>query len=175
MSFSQFTPEDYEVINRDYAKLRESAVKRCANDAELEVVQRAFEFANDAHKNVRRRSGEPYMLHPIAVARIVVDDIGLGYKSISAALLHDVVEDTDYTVEDLRERFGNKIATLVDGLTKIKNVLDTEQKTHGTDLSQQSLQAENFKRILLTMNDDVRVVLIKLADRLHNCRTIEHM
>lgn len=175
MSFSQFTSQDYEVINREYAKLRESAAKRCANEAELEVVQRAFEFANEAHKNVRRRSGEPYMLHPIAVAQIVIDDIGLGYKSISAALLHDVVEDTDYTVEDLRERFGDKIASLVDGLTKIKNVLDTEQKTHGTDLSQQSLQAENFKRILLTMNDDVRVVLIKLADRLHNCRTIEHM
>ena len=175
MSFSVFTPEDYEVIYRDYAKLRESAQKRCSNDAELEVVQRAFEFANEAHKNVRRRSGEPYMLHPIAVARIVVDDIGLGYKSISAALLHDVVEDTDYTVDDLRERFGDKIATLVDGLTKIKNVLDTEQKTRGTDISHQSLQAENFKRILLTMNDDVRVVLIKLADRLHNCRTIEHM
>ena len=175
MSFSQFTSQDYEVINRDYAKLHESAVKRCANEAELEVVQRAFEFANEAHKNVRRRSGEPYMLHPIAVAQIVVDDIGLGYKSISAALLHDVVEDTDYTVEDIREHFGDKIASLVDGLTKIKNVLDTEQKTHGTDLSQQSLQAENFKRILLTMNDDVRVVLIKLADRLHNCRTIEHM
>ena len=175
MSFSQFTPEDYEVISRDYEKLRESARKRCANEAELEVVQRAFEFANEAHKNVRRRSGEPYMLHPIAVAQIVVDDIGLGYKSISAALLHDVVEDTDYTVEDLRERFGDKIASLVDGLTKIKNVLDTEQKTRSTDLSQQSLQAENFKRILLTMNDDVRVVLIKLADRLHNCRTIEHM
>ncbi len=175
MSFSEFTPEDYEVISRDYALLRESAQKRCSNEAELAVVEKAFEFANEAHKNVRRRSGEPYMLHPIAVARIVVDDIGLGYKSISAALLHDVVEDTDYTVEDLREQFGDKIATLVDGLTKIKNVLDTEQKTRGTDISQQSLQAENFKRILLTMNDDVRVVLIKLADRLHNCRTIEHM
>ena len=98
MSFSEFTREDFEVISRDYAKLRESAQKRCSNDAELEVVQRAFEFANEAHKNVRRRSGEPYMLHPIAVAQIVVDDIGLGYKSISAALLHDVVEDTDYTV-----------------------------------------------------------------------------
>ena len=175
MSFSEFTQEDYAAINRDWEVLRESARKRCANDAEMEVVQRAFDFANDAHRNVRRRSGEPYMLHPIAVAQIVVDNIGLGYKSISAALLHDVVEDTDYTIEDIQERFGPKIATLVDGLTKIKNVLDTEQKTHGTDLSQQSLQAENFKRILLTMNDDVRVVLIKLADRLHNCRTIEHM
>ncbi len=176
MSFSQFNEKDYEVINQAYAKLRASAEKRCANAAELEVVQRAFEFANSAHSNVRRRSGEPYMLHPIAVAQIVVDDIGLGYKSISAALLHDVVEDTDYTVEDIREHFGNKIASLVDGLTKIKTVLDNEQKTHGVaDISQQSMQAENFKRILLTLNDDVRVVLIKLADRLHNCRTIEHM
>ena len=175
MSFSEFTEKDYEVIAQEYEKLRVSAEKRCAAAAEMEVVHRAFEFANDAHRNVRRRSGEPYMIHPIAVARIVVDDIGLGYKSISAALLHDVVEDTDYTVEDIREHFGNKIASLVDGLTKIKTVLDNEQKTHGTDISQQSLQAENFKRILLTLNDDVRVVLIKLADRLHNCRTIEHM
>ena len=175
MSFSEFGEKDYEVISRDWEVLKASAQKRCANMQEMEVVKRAFEFANDAHRNVRRRSGEPYMLHPIAVAQIVVDDIGLGYKSISAALLHDVVEDTDYTVEDIREHFGDKIASLVDGLTKIKNVLDTEQKTRGTDISQQSLQAENFKRILLTLNDDVRVVLIKLADRLHNCRTIEHM
>ena len=175
MSFSEFTEKDYEVIDRDYETLRLSAQKRCANEEELEVVRKAFDFANDAHRNVRRRSGEPYMLHPIAVAQIVVDDIGLGYKSISAALLHDVVEDTDYTVEDIRERFGDKIASLVDGLTKIKTVLDNEQKTRGTDISQQSLQAENFKRILLTLNDDVRVVLIKLADRLHNCRTIEYM
>ena len=175
MSFSEFGEKDYEVISRDWEVLKASAQKRCANEQEMEVVKRAFDFANAAHRNVRRRSGEPYMLHPIAVAQIVVDDIGLGYKSISAALLHDVVEDTDYTVEDIRERFGDKIASLVDGLTKIKNVLDTEQKTRGTDITQQSLQAENFKRILLTLNDDVRVVLIKLADRLHNCRTIEHM
>ena len=175
MSFSEFTEKDYQLIAQDYERLRLSAEKRCANAAEMEVVRRAFDFANDAHRNVRRRSGEPYMLHPIAVAQIVVDNIGLGYKSISAALLHDVVEDTDYTVEDIREQFGDKIASLVDGLTKIKTVLDNEQKTRGTDLTQQSLQAENFKRILLTLNDDVRVVLIKLADRLHNCRTIEHM
>ena len=175
MSFSEFTEKDYEQIAQEYEKLRLSAEKRCANHKEMEVVQRAYEFANDAHRNIRRRSGEPYMIHPIAVAQIVVDDIGLGYKSIAAALLHDVVEDTDYTVEDIREHFGAKIASLVDGLTKIKTVLDNEQKTHATDISQQSLQAENFKRILLTLNDDVRVVLIKLADRLHNCRTIEHM
>ena len=175
MSFSQFTEQDYQLIERDWKVLEASAAQRCASPEELEVVRRAFNFANDAHHNVRRRSGEPYMIHPIAVAQIVVDNIGLGYKSISAALLHDVVEDTDYTVDDLREAFGDKIATLVEGLTKIKNVLDTEEKTKGTDISHQSLQAENFKRILLTMNDDVRVVLIKLADRLHNCRTIEHM
>ena len=139
MSFSEFTQQDHEVIARDYADLKEAAMRRCANQGEMDVVQKAFEFANEAHKGVRRRSGEPYILHPIAVAKIVVTNIGLGYKSIAAALLHDVVEDTAYTVDDIRN------------------------------------QAENFKRILLTLNDDVRVVLIKLADRLHNCRTIEFM
>ena len=167
---SEFTQHDYEVIARDYADLKEAARKRCADAAELEVVQKAFDFANEAHKGVRRRSGEPYILHPIAVAKIVVSNIGLGYKSIAAALLHDVVEDTNYTVDDLRSLFGDKVATLVDGLTKIKTVLDNEDKAE-----QKSMQAENFKRILLPLNDDVRVVLIKLADRLHNCRTIEFM
>ena len=167
---SEFTQQDHEVIARDYADLKEAARKRCTRDFELDVIQKAFEFANEAHKGVRRRSGEPYILHPIAVAKIVVSNIGLGYKSIVAALLHDVVEDTDYTVDDLRNLFGDKVATLVDGLTKIKTVLDNEDKAQ-----QKSMQAENFKRILLTLNDDVRVVLIKLADRLHNCRTIEFM
>ena len=171
MAYSEFTEKDYQVIEQEWARLRASAQKRCASERELGIVEKAFKFANEAHKNVRRRSGEPYILHPIAVAEIVVDDIGLGYKSISAALLHDVVEDTEYTVEDLRGIFGDKIASLVDGLTKIKNVLDTKQD----DMPPESLQAENFKRILLTLNDDVRVVLIKLADRLHNCRTIEFM
>ena len=173
MSYSEFDEKDFALIRHDWEILYASAKKRCADEHELAVVQQAFDFANDAHKNVRRRSGEPYMLHPIAVAQIVVDDIGLGYKSIAAALMHDVVEDTDYTVEDLRERFGDKIASLVDGLTKIKNVLDYEDKSKMG--SPQSMQAENFKRILLTLNDDPRVVLIKLADRLHNCRTIEFM
>ena len=167
---SEFTQQDYEVIARDYADLKEAARKRCADAEELNIIQKAFEFANEAHKGVRRRSGEPYILHPIAVAKIVVSNIGLGYKSIVAALLHDVVEDTDYTVEDLSNLFGEKVATLVEGLTKIKTVLDNEDKA-----VQKSMQAENFKRILLTLNDDVRVVLIKLADRLHNCRTIEFM
>ena len=175
MSYSEFTEKDYEMIRQEYATLLESAKKRCANEHEVEMVQKAFEFANEAHKNVRRRSGEPYMLHPIAVAKIVVDDIGLGYKSICAALLHDVVEDTDYTVDDIRNLFGDKVASLVDGLTKIKVVLDNEDKTKKRHYTAESMQAENFKRILLTLNDDVRVVLIKLADRLHNCRTIEFM
>ena len=167
---SEFNQHDHEVIARDYADLLETARKRCSDPKELEMIQKAFEFANEAHKGVRRRSGEPYILHPIAVAKIVVSNIGLGYKSIIAALLHDVVEDTDYTVDDLRSLFGDKVATLVDGLTKIKTVLDNEDKAQ-----HKSMQAENFKRILLTLNDDVRVVLIKLADRLHNCRTIEFM
>lgn len=176
MSFSQFTEQDYELIRQSYAQLKAAAEKRCANQQELDVVQKAFDFANEAHKNVRRRSGGPYIIHPIEVAKIVVSDIGLGYKSIAAALLHDVVEDTDYTVDDIRKLFGDKIASLVDGLTKIKNVLDNEDRTKKLgDPNSQSLQAENFKRILLTLNDDVRVVLIKLADRLHNCRTIEFM
>ena len=167
---SEFNQNDYEIIARDYADLKEAARKRCSDESEIELIQKAFEFANEAHKGVRRRSGEPYILHPIAVAKIVVSNIGLGCKSIIAALLHDVVEDTDYTVDDLRSLFGDKGATLVEGLTKIKTVLDNEDKAQ-----QKSMQAENFKRILLTLNDDVRVVLIKLADRLHNCRTIEFM
>ncbi len=169
-SVSEFTQHDHEVIAREYADLKEAARKRCTNQGELDIIQKAFDFANEAHKGVRRRSGEPYILHPIAVAKIVVSNIGLGYKSIVAALLHDVVEDTIYTIDDIRSLFGDKVATLVDGLTKIKTVLDNEDKAQ-----QKSMQAENFKRILLTLNDDVRVVLIKLADRLHNCRTIEFM
>ena len=169
-SISLFTAHDHEVIARDYADLKEAARKRCTDQSELDMIQKAFDFANEAHKGVRRRSGEPYILHPIAVAKIVVSNIGLGYKSIVAALLHDVVEDTTYTVDDLRNLFGDKVAAIVEGLTKIKTVLDNEDKAE-----QKSMQAENFKRILLTLNDDVRVVLIKLADRLHNCRTIEYM
>ena len=167
---SEFNQHDHEVIAREYADLKEAARKRCPDQSELDMIQKAFDFANEAHKGVRRRSGEPYILHPIAVAKIVVSNIGLGYKSIIAALLHDVVEDTDYTVDDLRSLFGDKVATLVEGLTKIKTVLDNEDKA-----VKKSMQAENFKRILLTLNDDVRVVLIKLADRLHNVRTIEFM
>ena len=174
MSFSEFTRDDYKIIDEAYASLLEIARRRCRNEEEIDCVQKSFEFANQAHKNVRRRSGEPYILHPIDGAKIVVSEIGLGYKSICAALLHDVVEDTGYTVDDIRSLFGDKIASLVDGLTKIKTVLDNEDRK-GAAVSTESLQAENFKRILLTLNDDIRVVLIKLADRLHNCRTIEFM
>ncbi len=174
MSFSEFTQEDFSLIDKAYGSLMEVARPRCRNEEEVQTVIKSFEFANQAHKNVRRRSGEPYILHPIEVAKIVVSEIGLGCKSICAALLHDVVEDTGYTVDDIRNLFGDKIALLVDGLTKIKTVLDNEDRK-GVTASTESLQAENFKRILLTLNDDVRVVLIKLADRLHNCRTIEFM
>ena len=165
MSFSEFTKEDYDLIRRSYEALMPKVRKRCRDEEEVAVVEKAFEFANAAHRNIRRRSGVPYIIHPIEVAGIVVEEIGLGYKSITAALLHDVVEDTNNTVDDIRNLFGDKVAQLVDGLTKIKSVLSRNE----------SLQAENFKRIMLTLGDDARVVLIKLADRLHNCRTIEYM
>ncbi len=160
-----FTDKDNELIESEFEELRLASLKRCANQSEYEIVLKAFDFAKAAHNGVRRRSGEPYILHPIAVSKIVVKEIGLGYKSIVAALLHDVVEDTEYNTDDIERLFGAKIASLVDGLTKIKSAFDS-----GT-----SSQAENFKRILLTLNDDVRVILIKLADRLHNMRTIEYM
>ncbi len=168
-----FTQEDNELIQREFESLRIASLKRCANQDEYEDVIRAFEFANEAHKGVRRKSGEPYIIHPIAVAKIVVQEIGLGYKSIVTALLHDIVEDTEYTVEDIERLFGAKVASLVDGLTKIKSAMDNKHNSGGNN--EVSMQAENFKRILLTLNDDVRVVLIKLADRLHNLRTIGSM
>ena len=169
MAVRTFDKEDYLLIDRYWQSLKAVAEPRCADSDEFEVVQKAFDFANQAHKDVRRRSGEPYILHPIEVAKIVVGEIGLGYKSITAALLHDVVEDTEYTVEDIANLFGDTVAKLVDGLTKIKTVLDNEDRKDTSVLQTESMQAENFKRILLTMGEDVRVVLIKMADRLHNC------
>ena len=171
MKTDEFTQEDKDLIQREFEPLRIASLKRCADQEQYELVLKAFDFANKAHYGVRRRSGEPYIIHPIAVARIVVQEIGLGCKSICAALLHDVVEDTDYTVEDIRREFSDRIALLVDGLTKIKTALDTEKGV----IEESSEQADNFKRILLTLNDDARIVLIKLADRLHNMRTIEYM
>ncbi len=157
------TDEDKQLIQREFNDLMEACHQRSPNDEELRTIRQAFDLANEAHKGARRKSGEPYIVHPIAVAKIVVDNIGLGYKSVSAALLHDVVEDTDYTIKDIQRLFGDKIAELVDGLTKIDSVIKDAD------------QAENFKRILLTLNNDVRVVLIKLADRLHNMRTLGSM
>lgn len=132
----------------------------------VEIIERAFAFAKEAHKGIRRRSGEPYILHPIAVAKIASQEIGLGSTSICAALLHDVVEDTDYTVEDIEHNFGKKIAQIVDGLTKISGGIFGDKA---------SAQAENFRKLLLTMSEDIRVVLIKMADRLHNMRTLGSM
>ena len=171
MKTDEFTQEDKDLIQREFEPLRIASLKRCADQEQYELVLKAFDFANKAHYGVRRRSGEPYIIHPIAVARIVVQEIGLGCKSICAALLHDVVEDTDYTVEDIRREFSDRIALLVDGLTKIKTALDSEKGV----IEEHSQQADNFKRVLLTLNDDARIVLIKLADRLHNMRTIEYM
>ena len=132
----------------------------------IERITKAFNFANQAHKGVRRRSGEPYIMHPLAVARIVCNEMGLGSTSICCALLHDVVEDTEYTVENIRDMFDDKIAQIVDGLTKISGVVFEEHA---------SAQAENFRKLLLTMSSDIRVILIKLADRLHNMRTLSSM
>lgn len=132
----------------------------------VEIITKAFNFANQAHKGIKRRSGEPYIMHPIAVAKVVCNEIGLGSTSICSALLHDVVEDTDYTVEDIENIFGPKIAQIVDGLTKISGGIFGDRA---------SAQAENFKKLLLTMSDDIRVILIKIADRLHNMRTLGSM
>ena len=132
----------------------------------VEIIERAFAFARQAHEGIRRRSGEPYIMHPIAVAKIASQEIGLGSTSICAALLHDVVEDTEYTVDDIGQHFGAKIAQLVEGLTKISGGIFGDKA---------SLQAENFRKLLLTMSEDIRVVLIKMADRLHNMRTLGSM
>ncbi|MDR1342675.1 MAG: RelA/SpoT family protein [Prevotellaceae bacterium] len=142
-----------------------SSSLRTFTDEEVNVAHKAFLLAYEAHKGTRRKSGEAYIMHPIAVAKIVSNEIGLGYKSIAAALLHDVVEDTDYTVDDIEGMFGEKIAFLVDGLTKFDDIFDKSV----------SIQAENFKKLMLAMADDIRVVLIKLADRLHNMRTLGSM
>ncbi len=159
------TPEQEknEIVRHYRALLRSLRPKLKKGDKEL--IRQAFEMAADAHKTMRRKSGEPYILHPIAVAMICVEEIGLGVRSTICALLHDTVEDTDITLEDVQREFGNEIARIVDGLTKISSVIDTNT----------SQQAENFKKILLTLTDDPRVILIKLADRLHNMRTLDSM
>ena len=157
--------EDEEMINQGFQHLLESYLTS-KHRRKVEIITKAFNFAKQAHKGVKRRSGEPYIMHPIAVAQIACSEIGLGSTSICAALLHDVVEDTDYTVEDIENLFGPKIAQIVDGLTKISGGIFGDRA---------SAQAENFKKLLLTMNDDIRVILIKIADRLHNMRTLGSM
>ncbi len=155
--------EKKEILRQYRALLR--ALRSKIKKGDKELVRRAFEIAADAHKTTRRKSGEPYILHPIAVAMICVEEIGLGIRSTICALLHDTVEDTDVSLEDIERDFGTEISKIVDGLTKISNVIDTNT----------SQQAENFKKILLTLTDDPRVILIKLADRLHNMRTMDSM
>jgi guanosine-3',5'-bis(diphosphate) 3'-pyrophosphohydrolase len=161
-----FDDEDIKQIQSEYDSLVNNLL-RCNNPGDRELIDKAFKIANEAHWNMRRKSGEPYVIHPIRVAKIVNQEIGLGAKSIATSLLHDVVEDTDYSLEDVNKDFGPKIASLIDGLTKISG---TYYK--GTT---SSMQAENFRRMLLTLSDDLRVILIKIADRLHNMRTLDSM
>ena len=156
---------DEEMINLAFHELLNDYLNT-KHRKKVEIITKAFNFANQAHKGIKRRSGEPYIMHPIAVASIVCNEIGLGSTSICAALLHDVVEDTDYTVEDIENIFGPKIAQIVDGLTKISGGIFGDRA---------SAQAENFKKLLLTMSNDIRVILIKIADRLHNMRTLGSM
>ena len=159
------TDSDEQMIQGAYQALVDGYLNS-NHRKKVEIIDRAFQFAKAAHAGVRRRSGEPYIMHPIAVATIVSQEIGLGSTSIAAALLHDVVEDTEFTVEDIEQHFGPKIAQLVDGLTKISGGIFGDKA---------SVQAENFRKLLLTMSEDIRVVLIKMADRLHNMRTLGSM
>ena len=156
--------QEKKLILREYRALLR-ALKSRIKPGDRKLIRHAFEMAADAHKTMRRKSGEPYILHPLAVARIVVEEIGLGVRSTICSLLHDTVEDTDISLEDVQKEFGGEIAKIVDGLTKISNVIDVNA----------SQQAENFRKILLTLTDDPRVILIKLADRLHNMRTMDSM
>ena len=166
MEQRKYTPEQEErMIEEAYQDVLEGYLKS-NHRKKVEIIERAYKFAKEAHKGVRRRSGEPYILHPIAVAKIASQEIGLGSTSICAAFLHDVVEDTDYTVEDIEQHFGKKIAQIVAGLTKISGGIFGDKA---------SAQAENFRKLLLTMSEDIRVVLLKMADRLHNMRTLGSM
>jgi guanosine-3',5'-bis(diphosphate) 3'-pyrophosphohydrolase len=161
-----FDEEDKQCIQNEYDTLINNLL-RCNKPGDRELIDKAFKIANEAHWNMRRKSGEPYIIHPISVAKIVNQEIGLGAKSIAVALLHDVVEDTDYSLEDVKRDFDPKIALMIDGLTKISGTYNKENSS--------SLQAENFRKMLLTLSDDLRVILIKIADRLHNMRTLDSM
>jgi len=171
LSLMEYTEQDEILIGELQKELFEACGKIAKKESDMELVRKAFFFAKEAHKGLRRKSGEPYIVHPISVALIVVNEIELGTKSVVSALLHDVVEDTDYTVSDIEHLFGPKIASMVDGLTKMAGVFSADT----TEESETSKQAENFKKMLLTLSDDVRVIIIKIADRLHNMRTLGSM
>ncbi len=158
--------EEKKEIIRRYRRLLRHA-KPFLRDDDAKLIKKAFNTSNDAHKNMRRRSGEPYIFHPLSVAQICVEEIGLGTTSIISALLHDVVEDTELEIEDIERHFGKKVAKIVDGLTKISGFTGQGGET--------TMQAENFRKMLLTLSEDVRVILVKLADRLHNMRTLDSM
>jgi len=161
-----FDEEDIKRIQTEYDSLVSNLI-RCNKPGDRELIEKAFKVANEAHWNMRRKSGEPYVIHPICVAKIVTQAMGLGPRSIATALLHDVVEDTGYSLEQVNREFGPKIASLIDGLTKISATYNKGATS--------SMQAENFRRMLLTISDDLRVILIKIADRLHNMRTLDSM
>ena len=156
--------EKREILRRYRALLR--VCHRSKSRADRMRIRKAFELSAEAHKDMRRKSGEPYIYHPIAVAKIAAEEIGLDTTSIVCALLHDTVEDTEITLDDIQNLFGKRERTIIDGLTKISGVSNYESASD---------QAENFRKMLLTLSDDVRVILVKLADRLHNMRTLDHM
>lgn len=162
MELSDFTPEEERLIEDEYQALLRDYLNSM-HGQRVDLIEQAYHLAKQAHHGVRRLSGEPYMMHPLSVARIVVKEIGLGSTSICAALLHDVVEDTDYTTEDIERMFGHKIASIVEGLTKLSG---------GVFADKAIKQAENVRKLVLTMSEDIRVMLVKLADRLHNMRTL---
>ncbi|MBP7512538.1 MAG: bifunctional (p)ppGpp synthetase/guanosine-3',5'-bis(diphosphate) 3'-pyrophosphohydrolase, partial [Bacteroidia bacterium] len=157
--------QENKLIVKAYRNMMKS-IRRTLTKDDKKLIREAFELSLEAHKNMRRKSGEPYIMHPLEVAQICAAEIGLGVTSVICALLHDTVEDTDITLELVQLKFGEKVARIIDGLTKISGVFDQPDR---------SIQAENFKKMLLTLSDDVRVILIKLADRLHNMRTLDSM
>ena len=165
VKYSATEEEENKEIASRYKELLHGAYQSFSED-DLKLIRKAFEVAVEAHSSQRRKSGEPYIFHPIAVAKIVAYEIGLGATSIASALLHDVVEDTEYTIDDIERLFGETVARIVSGLTKI-SILNKSQDA--------SIQAENFRKMLLTLHDDVRVILIKIADRFHNMQTMDAM
>ena len=165
MAYSVTIAEEKKEIASRYKDMLKDTYQTLSSEDKV-LIRKAFEMALDAHKNQRRKTGEPFIYHPITVAKIVANEIGLGAPSIAAALLHDTVEDTDYTFADIEDAFGETISKIVNGLTKISR-LPKDQDV--------SIQAENFRKMLLTLNDDVRVILIKIADRFHNMQTLEYM